>query len=186
MDHGNIYDFVENHEGVNRVQLVSDRVISYGARCDRFIQLVDVAKGLEYMHSLDMVHGDLKGVRSYLRPRACPLTTTTRQTSLSTTVSMPASPPLVVRSTTLHLTPPRSPPLQAGLTCRPSVGRLGGWAQNSSVRRCSELPVIVGRQSYPTVAALGWLHTRFVRVGVVPLLQQSESCAGSLRRTPLS
>ncbi|KAF9643107.1 kinase-like protein [Thelephora ganbajun] len=44
MDSGNINEFVEGNEGVNRAQL-----------------LVDAATGLEYMHSLHMVHGDLKG-----------------------------------------------------------------------------------------------------------------------------
>ena len=30
-----------------------------------WVQLVNAANGLEYMHSLQMVHGDLKGVRLY-------------------------------------------------------------------------------------------------------------------------
>ena len=63
MDHGNINQFVKKSEGVNRVQLVSDCALSCADRCDSFIQLVDAANGLEYMHSIHMVHGDLKGVR---------------------------------------------------------------------------------------------------------------------------
>jgi hypothetical protein len=63
MDHGNINEFVKNYTGVNRIQLVSDYAMSCGDWRDRFIQLFDAASGLEYMHSLHMVHGDLKGVR---------------------------------------------------------------------------------------------------------------------------
>ena len=65
MDHGNINKYVENHEGVNRVQLVSNEVTSRRNECNRLIQLVDVANGLEHMHNLHMAHGGLKGVRSY-------------------------------------------------------------------------------------------------------------------------
>jgi len=62
MDHGNIIEFVERNEGVNRVQLVGDDVPSCGNYHNLLIQLVDAVNGLEYMHSLHMVHGDLKGV----------------------------------------------------------------------------------------------------------------------------
>ena len=62
MDHGNINEFLETHEGVNRVQLVSDDT-TYGRNLSNpLLQLVDAANGLEYMHGLRMVHGDLKGV----------------------------------------------------------------------------------------------------------------------------
>ncbi|KAF9643193.1 kinase-like protein [Thelephora ganbajun] len=56
MDHGNINEFIKKHEGVNHVQL-----------------LVDAATGLEYMHSLHMVHGDLKGANILINQglRAC-------------------------------------------------------------------------------------------------------------------
>jgi len=70
MDHGNIIEFVERHEGINRVQLVSDDAPSDRHNCDQPIQLVDAANGLEYMHSLHMVHGDLKGVRFDRSPNA--------------------------------------------------------------------------------------------------------------------
>lgn len=66
MDHGNINEFIENHEGVNRIQLVSTCGIylaEFLLYC--FIQLIDAANGLEYMHGISMVHGDLKGVRPY-------------------------------------------------------------------------------------------------------------------------
>ena len=73
MDHGNISEFVKNHGEVNRVQLVSDCIRSLGDRCERVIQLADAANGLEYMHSIRMVHGDLKGVW-FLMVAGCPST----------------------------------------------------------------------------------------------------------------
>ncbi|KAF9647911.1 kinase-like protein, partial [Thelephora ganbajun] len=56
MDHGNINEFVKKHKGVNRVQL-----------------LVDATNGLDYMHSIRMVHGDLKGANILINQslRAC-------------------------------------------------------------------------------------------------------------------
>lgn len=65
MDHGNVNEFVERHEGINRVQLVSDGISPGGKEFNWLIQLADAANGLEYMHDLRMVHGDLKGVRFY-------------------------------------------------------------------------------------------------------------------------
>lgn len=62
MDNGNINEFVERYEEVNRVQLVSDGATSRGTSFNRSIQLVDAANGLDYMHGLRIVHGDLKGV----------------------------------------------------------------------------------------------------------------------------
>lgn len=62
MVNGNINEFVERTEGVNRVQLVSEGAISQGNHCNLLFQLVDATTGLEYMHGLGMVHGDLKGV----------------------------------------------------------------------------------------------------------------------------
>jgi serine/threonine protein kinase len=62
MIHGDINEFVEKSEGVNRVQLVSEDAISQGSHCNLLVQLVEATNGLEYMHSLNMVHGDLKGV----------------------------------------------------------------------------------------------------------------------------
>jgi len=56
MDQGNINEFVRSNDGVNRVQL-----------------LVEAANGLEYMHGLHMVHGDLKGANILINQshRAC-------------------------------------------------------------------------------------------------------------------
>ncbi|KAF7354927.1 Protein kinase domain-containing protein [Mycena sanguinolenta] len=57
MDNGNLKDFLNNESsGTNRVSL-----------------MVDVARGLEYLHSQDVVHGDLKPVNILVTPsgRAC-------------------------------------------------------------------------------------------------------------------
>ncbi|EED80122.1 predicted protein [Postia placenta Mad-698-R] len=43
VDNGNLYDYTYNFRDANRLRL-----------------LVDIASGLEYLHSLDLVHGDLK------------------------------------------------------------------------------------------------------------------------------
>jgi len=62
MYHGDINEYIGKHEGVNRVRLVSNYAISVGDQCNWFIQLFDATNGLKYMHSLGVVHGDLKGV----------------------------------------------------------------------------------------------------------------------------
>ncbi|KAF9646136.1 kinase-like protein [Thelephora ganbajun] len=56
MEAGNINDFIEKYPNENRIEL-----------------LVDVAKGLTYMHSLHLVHGDLKGANILINKdrRAC-------------------------------------------------------------------------------------------------------------------
>ncbi|KAF9784423.1 kinase-like domain-containing protein [Thelephora terrestris] len=56
MHQGNINEYVQRHGGVNRLQL-----------------LADVAAGLQYMHGLEMVHGDLKGANILVNQshRAC-------------------------------------------------------------------------------------------------------------------
>ncbi|KAJ6516350.1 kinase-like domain-containing protein, partial [Mycena sanguinolenta] len=52
MDNGNLKEFLKNDpSGVNRVSL-----------------MVDVARGLEYLHSQDVVHGDLKPVNILVTP----------------------------------------------------------------------------------------------------------------------
>ena len=67
MPNGNINQFVAAHRDVNRFELVSP---PFNLPCPplsltitRFLQLTDVARGLEYMHSRGVVHGVLKGVR---------------------------------------------------------------------------------------------------------------------------
>ena len=64
MGNGNISEFTQMHEEVNRAQLVSLCPPSEN-RYEQFPKLVDVGHGLEYLHSLNFVHGDLKGVRQF-------------------------------------------------------------------------------------------------------------------------
>jgi hypothetical protein len=75
------------------------------------MQLVDAATGLEYMHSLTIVHGDLKGVRFFNLLDAQMFTENARQISSSIKVIVPASwilvfLPLPVESTIPELTHP--------------------------------------------------------------------------------
>ena len=65
MVHGNINEFLKMSKGINRVQLVSEEFICQNNHRDPLPQLVDATNGLEYMHSLNIVHGDLKGVWFY-------------------------------------------------------------------------------------------------------------------------
>jgi hypothetical protein len=55
------------------------------------MQLADVAAGLEYMHSLEMVHGDLKGVQFSHSLDAQMFTVQTRQTFSLIKVTVHAS-----------------------------------------------------------------------------------------------
>jgi len=64
MVNGNINDFVKAHPDANRLELVSlsFRVSLFSLMVESFIELEGVARGLIYIHSQGMVHGDLKGV----------------------------------------------------------------------------------------------------------------------------
>ena len=60
---GNIMQYLESRSSVSRPELVSIRLhAARGALSDQFLKLLQVAKGLQYLHSLGIVHGDLKGV----------------------------------------------------------------------------------------------------------------------------
>ena len=64
MPNGNINKFVKAHPEVNRFRLVRPRSATLlpSFRQLKIPQLADVAKGLIYLHSNGMVHGDLKSV----------------------------------------------------------------------------------------------------------------------------
>jgi len=70
MVNGNISDFVKTHTDVDRYGIVGFHSKSCRSRfidnCTT-LQLVGVAKGLIYIHSEGMIHGDLKGVRQTLK-----------------------------------------------------------------------------------------------------------------------
>ena len=68
MVNGNINDFVKAHPDANRLELVGISLslivpVSSSLTIGWLIQLEGVARGLIYIHSQEMVHGDLKGVR---------------------------------------------------------------------------------------------------------------------------
>ena len=67
MPGGNLPGYIANNPDADRVSLVG---IPSTALCEALIhhKLSDVAEGLNYLHSCDMVHGDLKGVRDYYGP----------------------------------------------------------------------------------------------------------------------
>ena len=66
MVNGNINDFVKTHPDVDRFGLVGFllKVLRpcFIDNC-KTLQLMDVGRGLIYIHGQGMVHGDLKGVR---------------------------------------------------------------------------------------------------------------------------
>ena len=76
MANGNINQFVATHRDANRFELVGPPPASCYPHLSLTImwipQLGDVARGLVYMHSQGMVHGDLKGVSSENRSHISP------------------------------------------------------------------------------------------------------------------
>ena len=70
---GNIIQYLESNPDTSRPELVSIYLHSVrSAFPDICLKLLQVAKGLQYLHSLDIVHGDLKGVSDHrsTRPHA--------------------------------------------------------------------------------------------------------------------
>jgi len=59
----NIRDFVTSKPYLNRFKLVGS--LSITGPSVYSLQLVDVCKGLQYLHEQDIVHGDLKGVGAF-------------------------------------------------------------------------------------------------------------------------
>jgi serine/threonine protein kinase len=65
MREGTIIDHLVRNDFVNVEERVSSLPLSYVPRSHQVIflfKLFEVAQGLEYLHSEDVVHGDLRGV----------------------------------------------------------------------------------------------------------------------------
>ena len=74
MANGSITEYANKHPGADRLGLVCFIRPARGKPLTCPNQLLDVAKGLNYLHSIRMVHGDLKGVRELPRHYPNPLT----------------------------------------------------------------------------------------------------------------
>ena len=61
MENGSINRYQCLHPGFNCYLLVSDNTVDM-QYIDQRGQVYDIAKGLEFLHSLGIIHGDLKGV----------------------------------------------------------------------------------------------------------------------------
>ena len=63
MENGEIAEYVRKNPDVDRVDLVSGFVSIIIISFERqILQLWDVADGLHYLHSCNVIHGSLKGV----------------------------------------------------------------------------------------------------------------------------
>ena len=106
MPNGNVRAYVINNPEASRLQLVSPPEGRTKTALIK-IQLLDISRGLSHLHSLDIVHGDLKGVRLNLliwyssTPHHLHLRETSSSTSrvarVSTILGLPASPVSIVQ-----------------------------------------------------------------------------------------
>ena len=64
MSNGNVRDYVSKNPETSRLQLVRRQVELYTGLELTKLQLLDITRGLSFLHSLEIVHGDLKGVRT--------------------------------------------------------------------------------------------------------------------------
>ena len=65
MSNGNIMDFTSKHPEVNRFRLVRPIVVSLSIPGpDICTKLAEVASGLQYLHSIGIIHGNPKPVRT--------------------------------------------------------------------------------------------------------------------------
>jgi serine/threonine protein kinase len=62
MPNGNLLGYIEKYPGANRLELVS---LTHWQSTSALtgLQLVGITDGLGYLHSSEVIHGDLKGVR---------------------------------------------------------------------------------------------------------------------------
>ena len=62
MPGGDLRDHVRKNPDTDRISLVSE-VLPASDAASLSLQLIGVAEGLTYLHSSNVIHGDLKGVR---------------------------------------------------------------------------------------------------------------------------
>jgi len=81
MSGGDLSEYIKKHPDTDRLGLVGvPSFCAYPAYS--YYQLSDVAEGLYYLHSCNVIHGDLKGVRDPEYRSTTVLTLTVSQTSL--------------------------------------------------------------------------------------------------------
>ena len=71
---GESRDYIKENQGVNHISLVGSFPLASTQRLILFPQLLGIAEGLVYLHSCNVIHGDLKGVRVDIDPDMPPLT----------------------------------------------------------------------------------------------------------------
>ena len=63
MPNGNVREYIAKNPEISRLQLVRELGIRTRLLELTKPQLLDISRGLTFLHSLEIVHGDLKGVR---------------------------------------------------------------------------------------------------------------------------
>ena len=67
MPGGDLIEYISKNPSADRLGLVSVLPLHLNLRSSR-LKLSDVAEGLQFLHSCNVVHGDLKGVGDHSRP----------------------------------------------------------------------------------------------------------------------
>ena len=69
MPGGDLQEYIKKNADANRLELVGVLFVAFTPRLSSY-QLSDVAKGLCYLHSCNVIHGDLKGVCNRSKSRS--------------------------------------------------------------------------------------------------------------------
>ena len=62
MENGNARDYVQDHPDCDRLQIVTSLLDTSLVFSDWYIQFHHVSLGLVYLHSMKIIHGDIKAV----------------------------------------------------------------------------------------------------------------------------
>jgi serine/threonine protein kinase len=65
MEHGTVMNYIQDHGHTNVDKLVSFCLIGVTSVSNKLIKLYEIAQGLQYLHSRNIVHGDLRGVHGF-------------------------------------------------------------------------------------------------------------------------